>query len=116
MATLYKFNGDCNVFEDLLTNICVLSEIKYVNLKVINIITKINLSKTLVKHISCDCKCKFDSLACNLSQKGNNHKCQCERKKCRTCKNDCSWNNSKCICEYSKYLKIVADASVIICK
>ena len=31
--------------------------------------------KTLTKHISCDCKCKFDGRKCNSYQKWNNDKC-----------------------------------------
>ena len=30
------------------------------NLTVFNVITGINESKTLAKHISCECKCRFD--------------------------------------------------------
>ena len=30
-------------------------------------------------------------------------------------KKDCSWNPSACICENSKYLKSIADTSVIMC-
>ena len=29
-------------------------------------------------------------------------------------KKDCSWNPSTCICEISKYLKSIADTSVIV--
>ena len=36
-------------------------------------------------------------------------------KKYRKCIKDCSWNTSTCICEKSKYLKSIADASVIAC-
>ena len=32
-------------------------------------IARINEVKTLLKHISCDCKCKFDSTTCNSNQK-----------------------------------------------
>ena len=35
-------------------------------------ITRINESKTLTKHISCECKCKFDGRKCNLDQWWNN--------------------------------------------
>ena len=31
--------------------------------------------KTLTKHISCECKCKFDSRKCNSDQWWNNDKC-----------------------------------------
>ena len=37
----------------------------------------INESKTLAKHISCKCECKFDDEKCNSNQKWNNDKCRC---------------------------------------
>ena len=37
--------------------------------------------KHLTKHISCDCRCEFDGKKCNLRQKWNRNKCQCECKK-----------------------------------
>ena len=45
------------------------------NLSVFNMITVINESKTLTKHISCKCKCKFDGRKCNSDQCWNNNKC-----------------------------------------
>ena len=51
------------------------------NLRVFNMITVINESKTLAKHILWECKCKFDGRKCNLNQKQNNDKCRCESKK-----------------------------------
>ena len=54
-------------------------------------ITRINEAKTLVKHISCDCKYKFNGTTLNLNQKKNNEKCQCKCKMCRTCEKDYSW-------------------------
>ena len=47
---------------------CVLSETKNINVKVFNT-TRIYETKTLIKHISCDCKYKFNSITCNLNQK-----------------------------------------------
>ena len=65
-------------------------------------------------HISYACKCKFNSSICNSNQKWNNKKCQCECKNYHTCKKkDYSWNYSTCICENSKYLKNIADTSVV---
>ena len=78
-------------------------------------ITRIKEAKTLVKHISCDCKCKFNSTTCNSNQKWNNDKCRCPCKKYCPCKKDYRSNPSACICEYSKYLKSVVDDSVIVC-
>ena len=51
------------------------------NIHVINMITGVNESKILTKHVSCQCKCKFDGRKCNSNQKWNNNKCWCERKK-----------------------------------
>ena len=48
------------------------------NVKVFNIITRINEPKTLIKHISCDCKCKFNSTTCNSNQRWNNEICHCQ--------------------------------------
>ena len=44
-------------------------------------ITGINQSKTLTKHISCKCKCKFDGRKCNSNQWQNDDKCRCEDRK-----------------------------------
>ena len=43
-------------------------------------------TKSITKHISCDCKCKFNSTTCNSNQKWNNRICQCECKNYRRCK------------------------------
>ena len=51
-----------------------------VNLNVFNMMTRIGESKTLAKHISCDCKSKFDSRKCNSDYKWNKEcsRCECE--------------------------------------
>ena len=64
IISLDKYNGCCNAVDDLSTKICVPSETKDVNVEVFNTITKINEAKILVKHISRDCKCKFNSATC----------------------------------------------------
>ena len=62
-------------------------------------ITNKNEAKPITKHISCDCKCKFNSTTCNSKQKSNNQTCQCEHKNYRQCKQEYSWNPSTCICD-----------------
>ena len=44
---------------------------KDLNLSVINMITGINELKTLTKHVSCRCKCKFDGRKCNSNQRAS---------------------------------------------
>ena len=58
------------------------------NLSVFNMITGINESKTLTKHILCKCQCKFDGIKCKSNQLWNNNKCWCESKKHHTCEKD----------------------------
>ena len=67
--------------------------------------------KTLTKHISYKCKCRFDGRKCNSNQKWNKDKYWCEYKK-------------HCICEkiifgillhVVKYLASIIDDSVIMC-
>ena len=76
MVTPDKCNKSFYVVDDLSTNICVPSKTKEVNVKIFNLIAKIHESKTLVKHISCNCKCKFNSPTCNSNQKWNKETCQ----------------------------------------
>ena len=58
---------------------------KDLNISIFNIIKGINESKTLTKHISCECKCKFDGRKCNSNQKRNDNKCWCKCKTPNTC-------------------------------
>ena len=67
--------GSCNTLNDLSNKVCVPNKREDLNLSTFNIITGINESKTLTKHISCECKYKFDGRKCNLEQWWNNDKC-----------------------------------------
>ena len=52
MNTIKNFRS-CNTLNELANNVCVPNKTKYLNLSVLNMITGINESKTLTKHISC---------------------------------------------------------------
>ena len=56
------------------------------NVKAFNMITNKNEANGMTKHISSDCKCKFNSTTCISNQKWNNKTCQCECKNYRKCK------------------------------
>ena len=64
MISLNKCNRSCNV---LSPKICVLEKTKDIYVKVFNMITNKIESKTMTRHITCDCKCKFNSTICNSS-------------------------------------------------
>ena len=80
-----------------------------------NMITGINESQTLTKHISCQCKCRFDDRKCNSDQWWNNDKCRCGCKKGHVCEKDSIWNPATCNCENGKYLASIMDDPAIIC-
>ena len=104
MISLDKCSGSCDV---LSPRICVPKTTKDINVNALNRITNKNEAKTITKHISCDCKCKFNTTTCNANQKWNNETCQSECKNDRTCKRDYCLNPSTCICEIDKYLKVL---------
>ena len=68
--------GSFNTLNDLSNKACVLNKREDLNLSVSNMITGINDSKTLTKHISCECKSKFDGRKCNSNQWWNKDKCR----------------------------------------
>ena len=74
----------CNTLNDLSNKVCASNETEDLVLSVSNI-TKINESETLTKHISCECKCKFDDRKCYSNQNCNNDTCICECKKHDIC-------------------------------
>ena len=51
--------GSCNTLNDLSNKVCALNETEDLNLNMFNMLTGINESKTLTKHISCEFKCKL---------------------------------------------------------
>ena len=77
-------------------------------------ITGINELKTLTKHISCECKCKFDGRKCNSDQWWNNEKCQCE---CKThvCQKIMFGILLHAVLKNGKYLASIMDDSTITC-
>ena len=73
MIRLNKCTGSCNV---LSPKICVWKETEDINVKPFNMKTNKNEAKAMTEHISCECKCKFNSTICTSNQKWNNKTCQ----------------------------------------
>ena len=76
-------------------------------------ITEINESKILTKHISCEFKCKCYGRKCNSNQKQNSKKRRCECKKLNIWEIDYIWNPATCSCKNGKYLASTVGNSVI---
>ena len=62
--------GSCNTLNDLFNKVCIPNKTEDLNLSVFSMITGINESKTLTKHASCECKCRFDGRKCNSEING----------------------------------------------
>ena len=68
--------GSCNTLNDndLSNKVCVPNKTEDLNPSLFNMITGINESKTLTKHVLCECKCKFNETKCESSHWWNNNK------------------------------------------
>ena len=71
---LDKCVGSCNTLKDLSNKVCVPDNTEDLNLNVFNMITRINVSKTLTKYILCVCKCRCDERKRISDQRWNNDK------------------------------------------
>ena len=80
MVDLGRCNGSCNTLDDTSGKTCVPSKTENVNIKVFHMITRINGSKTLTKHLSSKCKYKFDGRKCTSNKRWNNDLFRCKRK------------------------------------
>ena len=118
MVNLDRCIRSCNILNDLSNKICVSNETEDLNVSVLNKITGITESKTLAKHISDECKSKFDGSKCNSNQKWNNYNCRIESKNPKghhVCKKDYIWSPATSSCKNDKYLAGIIHDSVITC-
>ena len=59
-VNLDRFMRRFNTVNDLSNKVCLPNRTEDLDLSLCNMITRINESKILTRHISCKCKCKFD--------------------------------------------------------
>ena len=107
--------GSYNTLIDLSDIVCVPNKIEDLNISVFKMITGINESKTLTKHLSCKRKRKFygknviqinGGITITMEDK-------CESKQIQVYEKEYVWNPSKCICENGKYLSSIMDDSMM---
>ena len=72
--------GSCNTPNNLSNKLRVPNKTEDLKLSVFKMITGKNVSKTLAKHISCECKCKFNGRKFNSNQWWYNNKSSYECK------------------------------------
>ena len=93
-------HGSCN---NLYVKICVPDVIKDVNVKVFNLMSRIDETRHVSWYETCTYKCRPDASVCNDKQRWNNDKCRCEYKELIGKYDDgFIWNPSICECECDK--------------
>ena len=75
-----KCSGSCNNIIDLYAKLCVPDIIKNINVKVFNLMSRINETRQIIWHEACKCVCRLTSVVCYTRQIWNEDKCRCECK------------------------------------
>ena len=102
-----KCSGDCNNINDPTAKLCVPNIVKDMNIKVFNLLARINETRKIVGHKACKCVCRLTSVICKDRQEWNENKCRCECEEDLVSKLACDkgymWNSSSCSCECDRY-------------
>ena len=80
---MYEENGYVDAIDKIdepSGRIHVSNKTEDLHLNVFNMIKEINQSKTLIKHVSSNFRCKFYGRKCNSNRKWNKNNCKCECK------------------------------------
>ena len=76
------------------------------NVKVLNVMSRVNGTRHIIWHKTCNCICRLTGNVCNNKQRWNDDKCRCESKEDLIDKIICDegyiWNPSNCECECDK--------------
>ena len=60
-----KCVGSSNTISDPYAQVCVSNKVKSMNVKVFDLMSRLNETRFLVQHESCDCKCRLNESVCN---------------------------------------------------
>ena len=105
-----KCSGDCNTINDPMAKLCAPDVVKDLNVKVFNMMERINETRKVVWHETCKCVCRLTSAICNDKQDWNANKCVCECKEDLVSKLVCEkgymWNPNTCACEWDKLCEV----------
>ena len=113
-VNLDRWRESCNTFIDISHRICGPNKTEDLNLNVFNMITEINVSKKLTKHVSCKFKFNIDVGKCKI--KSGIIPVWVEKCKRTSCvQKDYTWNPSTSRWNHSKHLSSITDNLVITC-
>ena len=96
-----KCSGSCNGINDPYDKFCVPDIIKCINVKVFDLMSRINETRHIISHETCKCICRLSASVCNNKKIWNEGKCSCECKELidkGICDKGFTWNPSNCEC------------------
>ena len=64
-----KCSGSCNNINDPYAKLCDPNVVKNTNVKVFNLMQRINKTRHIIWHKSCKCICRLTASVCNIRQK-----------------------------------------------
>ena len=104
-----KCSGSCSMFNNSKAKICVPNVIKRINMKIYNFLMRLNETRNVLRHESCQCICRLNSSVCNSKQIWNSDTCRCD---CNegfagiiSCDKGYTWNPSTCECQCDTWCK-----------
>ena len=101
-----KCSGRCNSINNPYAKLCVPDIVKRINVRVFNLMQRINETRRVIWHETCKCVCRLTLSICNSRQIWNEDKCRCECKEDLLDKGVCDkgyiWNPSNWQCECDK--------------
>ena len=104
-ANTNKSNGTCNNINGPYAILCTSVIVKNMNVRVFNLISRINETRHIEWDETCKCKCRLDARVCNNKQRWNKNKCRCECKRLidkRACDKGFISNPGNCECDCGK--------------
>ena len=100
-----RCSGNCNSTNDTYASTCVPDVVKNVNVKVFNLMSRSNESRSIKSHETCKCICRLNKIICNNKQRWNKDQRRCEYKELidkGVCDKGYIFNPSNCKCECDK--------------
>ena len=64
-----KCSGNCNSINDPYAKICVPDTVKYLNVRVFNLMSRTNETRHIKWHKTCKCICRLHKIICNSKQR-----------------------------------------------
>ena len=100
-----KCSGNCNNINDPYARICVPDTAENLNVKVFNLMSETNKTRSIKWHETCKCICRLNKITCNNKQRWNKDKSRCKYKELidkGVCDKGFIFNPHNCQCECDK--------------